>query len=200
MGSVRHKLSLDHRASARSLIWGFCSRSGRQTEREHCPMITLQARVRAGFCVSEAYTQKLPSLKVWAVLRKIFCGKPLSGTGKGITNCLSGSSTPRFFVKNKKSVPSGVLKMQSLACIFALRAGLVGARNLPLRFDSTQLAGAVRANPHQLRWRGLARSSCDLVRVNSFLSPSLLPRRAGQVDRIEAAKMIGQHRQSAAWR
>ena len=147
-----------------------------------------QAPLRRGFCISEAYTQNLPSLKAWAVPRKVFCGEPLCGTGKGITNCLSGSSTPRFFVKNKKSVPSGVLKMQSLACIFALRAGLVGARNLPLRFDSTQLAGAVRANPHQLRWRGLARSSCDLVRVNSFLSPSLLHRRAGQVDRIEAAR------------
>jgi len=48
-----------------------------------------------------------------------------------------------------------------------------GSRNLPLRFDSTHLAGAVRANSPQLRWRELARSSCDLVRVNSFFSPSL---------------------------
>lgn len=136
--------------------------------------MTTQAPPSAGFLRFQKLTLKIQPFSSWRRCSLKFSVENLfRETGKGLTNCLYGLSTPRFFVKNKKSVPSGVLKMQSLACIFALRAGLVGARNLPLRFDSTHLAGAVRANPHQLRWRGLARSSCELVRVNSFLPPSL---------------------------
>jgi hypothetical protein len=60
----------------------------------------------------------------------------------------------------------------AVTCLHFLNA-YRGARNLPLRFDSTHLAGAVRANSPPLRGGELARSSCELVRVNSFFSPSL---------------------------
>ena len=59
--------------------------------------------------------------------------------------------------------------MQSRACIFLTPAGVRGT--FDLRFDTDKIAGAHRANSPQLRCGEPARFSCDLVCVNSFLSP-----------------------------
>jgi len=64
--------------------------------------------------------------------------------------------------------------MQSLACIFLTSDGVRGT--FP-SIDSINIAGAVRACPHQLRWRGLARSSCDLAGVNVFFATLMLGKR-----------------------
>lgn len=130
-----------------------------------------------------------------AVSAKLLSGNTFSQTlfdsrsGKGIKTASPGIPRPDFplFATLRSGNLSPASAKNSVTGLNFLNAD-AGARNLPLRFDSTHLAGAVRANPHQLRWRGLARSSCELVRVNSFFSPSLPRRRAGQVDRIEAAR------------
>lgn len=138
-------------------------------------MITLQAPPMRGFRVSAADvtlssrsastppSAKLLSGNTFSYPLRIVVLPPCRGEE---TSCLSGYSTPRFSCR--KSVPSHALKMQSHACIFALRAGLVGARNLPLRFDPVQSAGAPGAMSPAVTGVGHGPLSCSSNSVNSF--------------------------------
>lgn len=87
-----------------------------------------------------------------------------------------------------KSVPSCALKMQSRACILPLRVELVGARNLPLRFDPINLAGASGAIPPAVTGGGDGPLSCDLAGVNTFFPPlpSLPP--TAELDRLTGSR------------
>lgn len=101
----------------------------------------------------------------------------------------SGFPRPDFsLLRREKSVPSGGLKIGSLAPIFLTPLSVRGT--FP-SLDPVISAGAPGAILPPVTWREDGPLSCSYDRVNFFFplpSPSLRQRRAGQVDRIEAAR------------
>lgn len=88
----------------------------------------------------------------------------------GLRNKRSGNiPRPDFsLLRPEKSVPSHELKMQSRACIFALRAVLVGARNLQLPLTRTMFCLAFGLRQKCWALQACPMSAQNLARVILF--------------------------------
>lgn len=137
-------------------------------------MITLQAPARRGFCVpgrvvapsgarqrKDSVVTPLNSICLWKT--SLFSFGPLSGREQDAS---PGIPRPDFA---SKICPLQRAKNR-VTCPDFLNA-LVGARNLPLRFDPNNLAGASGAIPPAVTGGGDGPLSCDLAGVNTFFPP-----------------------------